>query len=70
MGITRILAVYSTQPVMVVLETEEGTVLELCLDELAEVYEYLPPLLWQELVVSRLSGAVAFNSGPAPDAAQ
>ena len=50
MGMTKILAVYDTRPVMVVLETEEGTILELCLDELAEVYEYLPPLLWQELV--------------------
>jgi hypothetical protein len=50
MGMTRVLAVYSARPVMVVLETEGGTTLELCLDELAEVYDYLPPLLWQELV--------------------
>jgi hypothetical protein len=50
MGMTRVLAVYGTRPVMVVLETEGGTILELCLDELAEVYDYLPPLLWQELV--------------------
>lgn len=34
MIITRILAVYRTRPVMIV----------------AEVYELLPPLLWQELV--------------------
>ena len=43
MGMTRVLAVYSARPVMVVLETEGGTTLELCLDELAEVYDYLRP---------------------------
>jgi hypothetical protein len=50
MIITRILAVYRTRPVMIVAEMEEGIILELSLAELAEVYELLPPLLWQELV--------------------
>jgi len=50
MVITRILAVYRTCPVMVVAETEEDSILELSLHELAEVYELLPPLLWEELV--------------------
>jgi len=48
--ITRILAVYRTRPVMIVAEMEEGIIRELSLAELAEVYELLPPLLWQELV--------------------
>jgi hypothetical protein len=50
MLITRILAVYRTRPVMIVTEMAEGIILELSLAELAEVYELLPPLLWQELV--------------------
>ena len=50
MLITRILAVYRTRPVMIVAEMAEGIILELSLAELAEVYELLPPLLWQELV--------------------
>jgi len=50
MFITRILAVYRTCPVMIVVETEEGSLLELSLKELADAYELLPPLLWQELV--------------------
>jgi hypothetical protein len=35
---------------MIVAETEEGVLLELSLNELADVYELLPPALWQELV--------------------
>jgi len=50
MRLTKILAVYHTYPVMLVVEAEDGSVLELSLHELAEVYELLPPLLWQELV--------------------
>ena len=50
MGITRILAVYRTSPVMIVVEMEEGSLLELSLHELADEYELLPTLLWQELV--------------------
>jgi hypothetical protein len=42
MGITRILAVYRTCPVMIVVELEEGIILERSLHELAEVYELLP----------------------------
>ncbi|HSF30378.1 MAG TPA: hypothetical protein VLK82_07895 [Candidatus Tectomicrobia bacterium] len=47
---TRILAVYRSYPVMIVVETEEGMLLELSLNELADVYELLPPMLWQALV--------------------
>lgn len=50
MRLTKILAVYHTYPVMLVVEAEDGSILELSLHELAEVYELLPPLLWQELV--------------------
>ncbi len=50
MRITRILAVYRTRPVMSVVEMEEGVILELSLQELAEVSELLSPPLWQELV--------------------
>lgn len=50
MSIIRILAVYRTHPVMIVVEMEEGVIVELSLPELAEVYELLPPPLWQELV--------------------
>ena len=35
---------------MIVVEAADGSILELSLNELAEVYELLPPLLWQELV--------------------
>jgi hypothetical protein len=48
--VTSILAVYRSHPVMVVAETEEGVLLELSLNELADVCELLPPALWQELV--------------------
>jgi hypothetical protein len=47
---TSIVAVYRSCPVMIVAETEEGVLLELSLNELADVYELLPPALWQELV--------------------
>jgi hypothetical protein len=50
MTLRKILAVYHTYPVMIVAEAEDGSILELSLHELAEVYELLPPLLWQELV--------------------
>ncbi|HZC03262.1 MAG TPA: hypothetical protein VE844_18470 [Gammaproteobacteria bacterium] len=50
MLITSILAVYRSCPVMVVAETEEGILLELSLKELADMYEFLPPVLWQALV--------------------
>lgn len=50
MFVTRILAVYRGYPVMIVAETEEEVILELSLNELADVYELLPPALWQELV--------------------
>jgi hypothetical protein len=49
-GISTIVAVYRTDPVMVVGETAEGTLLERSLHELADVHELLPPRLWQELV--------------------
>jgi hypothetical protein len=49
MTITKILAVYRTCPLMIVGEMEDGSILELSLNEAAEVYELLPPLLWQEL---------------------
>jgi hypothetical protein len=48
--VTSILAVYRGYPVMVVAETEEGVLLELSLNELADVCELLPAALWQELV--------------------
>ena len=51
MVITSILAVYRTNPVMIVVETEDGDILEISLHELAEVYELLSPPLWQDLVV-------------------
>jgi hypothetical protein len=47
---TNILAVYRGYPVMIVAETEEGVLLELSLNELADVYELLPSALWQALV--------------------
>jgi hypothetical protein len=43
-------AVYRTDPVMVVDETVEGSLLEHSLHELADVHEVLPPRLWQALV--------------------
>jgi hypothetical protein len=46
---TSILAVYRSCPVMIVAETEEGVLLELSLNELADVYELQPPAPWQEL---------------------
>jgi hypothetical protein len=48
--VTEILAVYRGYSVMIVVETEEGVLLELSLNELADVYELLPPALWQALV--------------------
>ena len=48
--VTSILAVYRGYPVMVVAETEDGLILELSLNELADIYELLPPALWQILV--------------------
>jgi hypothetical protein len=48
--VTDILAVYRGYPVMIVAETEEGVLLELSLNELADVHELLPPALWQVLV--------------------
>jgi hypothetical protein len=49
-GITTIVAVYRTCPVMLVGETEEGTLLELSLHNLADGQGLLPPQLWQALV--------------------
>jgi hypothetical protein len=49
-GIIKIVAVYRTDPVMVVGETAEDAFLERSLHELADVHELLPPQLWQELV--------------------
>jgi hypothetical protein len=48
-GISTIVAVYRTEPVMVVGETAEGALQERAL-ELAARHELLPPRLWQELV--------------------
>lgn len=48
--IIKIVAVYRTDPVMVVGETTEGALLERSLHELADVHELLSPRLWQELV--------------------
>jgi hypothetical protein len=58
--ITRILAVYRSCPVMIVAETEEGVLLERSLKELADVYEFLPPMLWQVTrgQIQRLSGGM------------
>jgi hypothetical protein len=50
MTLRKILAVYLAYPVMIVVEAEDGSLLDLSLNELAEVYEFLPPLFWQELV--------------------
>jgi hypothetical protein len=50
MGITRIVAVYRSSPVMIVAEMEEGVFWEVSLHELAKVYEFFPPWFWQELV--------------------
>jgi hypothetical protein len=49
-GIITIVAVYRTDPVMVVGETAEGALLEHSLHELADGHERLPPPLWHELV--------------------
>jgi hypothetical protein len=49
-GIIKIVAVYRTDPVMVVGETADGALLERSLYELADRPELLPPRLWQELV--------------------
>jgi hypothetical protein len=49
-AISTIVAVYRTEPVMVVGETADGALLERSLPELAHVHELLPPQLWQELV--------------------
>ena len=46
--VTKMLAVYRTCLLMLVGEMEDGSILELSLNEAAEVYELLPPLLWQE----------------------
>jgi hypothetical protein len=49
-GLIPIVAVYRTEPVMVVGETAEGALLERSLHELADGHERLPPRLWQALV--------------------
>jgi hypothetical protein len=49
-GIITIVAVYRTEPVMVVGKTADGALLERSLPELAHVHELVPPQLWQELV--------------------
>jgi hypothetical protein len=49
-GISTIVAVYRTDPVMVVGETAEGALLELSLHELADGHERLARRLWQALV--------------------
>ena len=49
-GLSTIIAVYRTEPVMVVGETAEGALLECSLPELADGHERLPPWLWQELM--------------------
>jgi hypothetical protein len=49
-GITKIVAVYRTCPVMMVGEAEEGALQELSLHDLAAVPGLLPPQLWQALV--------------------
>jgi hypothetical protein len=50
MVVTKILAVYRTCPITLVVEMGDGSILELSLNEAAEVYDLLPPLLWQELM--------------------
>jgi hypothetical protein len=50
-GIITLVAVYRTDPVMVVGETADGALLERSSDELADGHERLPPGLWQELVM-------------------
>jgi hypothetical protein len=49
-GLSTIVAVYRTAPVMVVGETADGALLECSLPELAHMHERLPPRLWQVLV--------------------
>jgi hypothetical protein len=49
-GLSTIVAVYRTEPVMVVGETAEGALLECSLPDLAARHERLPPRLWQALV--------------------
>ena len=49
-GLITIVAVYRTDPVMVVGETAGGALLERSLPELAARHERLPPRLWQVLV--------------------
>jgi hypothetical protein len=49
-GIIKLVAVYRTDPVMVVGETADGALLERSLHELADGHERLPPRLWQALV--------------------
>ena len=49
-GLSPIVAVYRTEPVMVVGETAEGALLERSLHELADGHGLLPPRLWQVLV--------------------
>ena len=49
-GLSTIVAVYRTEPVMVVGETAEGALLECSLPELAHMHERLSPRFWQELV--------------------
>jgi hypothetical protein len=46
---TSILAVNRSCPVMIVAETQEEVLLELSLNELADVYALLPPALCREL---------------------
>jgi hypothetical protein len=49
-GLSTIVAVYRTEPVMVVGETAEGALLECSLPELAHMHERLSPRFWQALV--------------------
>jgi hypothetical protein len=49
-GLSTIVAVYRTSPVMVVGETARGALLECSLPDLAARHERLPPRLWQALV--------------------
>ena len=49
-GLSTIVAVYRTAPVMVVGETAAGALLECSLADLAHRHERLPPRLWQALV--------------------
>jgi NAD(P)-dependent dehydrogenase (short-subunit alcohol dehydrogenase family) len=50
-GIITLVAVYRTDPVMVVGETADGALLERSPHELADGHERLPPRLWQERVM-------------------